>query len=64
MAYILPGLGDAGDRINGTDTTLHPRNIIQLIADYGSGITSLYRSQLREIEDTVLGKTNAKAKRV
>ncbi len=54
-AYILPGLGDAGDRINGPDTHDSPRNIIQLIADYGNNITSLYRSQVREIEATVLG---------
>ncbi|MCX7655686.1 MAG: uracil phosphoribosyltransferase [Treponemataceae bacterium] len=55
MAYILPGLGDAGDRINGKDREDQPRNIMQLIADYGSNIANLYRSQLREIEDTVLG---------
>jgi uracil phosphoribosyltransferase len=55
-AYILPGLGDAGDRINGRDTGDNGRNIIQLIADYGSNIAGLYRSQLREIEDTVLGR--------
>jgi uracil phosphoribosyltransferase len=54
-AYILPGLGDAGDRINGRDTADHPRNIIQLIADYGANIAQLYRAQLREIERTVLG---------
>jgi uracil phosphoribosyltransferase len=53
-AYIMPGLGDAGDRINGRDPELHPRNIIQLIADYGSNIARLYRAQLREIEDMVL----------
>jgi len=53
-AYIMPGLGDAGDRINGTDGETHPRNIIQLLADYGDDIARLYRSQLREIEDTVL----------
>ena len=52
-AYIMPGLGDAGDRINGRDSDL-PRNIIQLVADYGSNIARLYRAQLREIEDTVL----------
>ena len=52
-AYIMPGLGDAGDRINGRDTEL-PRNIIQLVADYGSNIARLYRAQLREIENTVL----------
>ena len=52
-AYIMPGLGDAGDRINGADSEL-PRNIIQLIADYGSNIARLYRAQLREIEATVL----------
>jgi uracil phosphoribosyltransferase len=55
-AYIMPGLGDAGDRINGDDEPERPRNIIQLIADYGVGITSLYRAQLREIERTVLGR--------
>jgi uracil phosphoribosyltransferase len=55
-AYILPGLGDAGDRINGIDRKSAPRNIMQLIADYGSNIAGLYRSQLREIEDTVLSK--------
>ena len=56
LAYILPGLGDAGDRINGEDEGDHPRNIIQLIADYGSNISELYRSQMRKIEETVLGK--------
>jgi uracil phosphoribosyltransferase len=54
-AYILPGLGDAGDRINGRDEEEAPRNIIQLIADYGSNIARLYRGQLRKIEETVLG---------
>ncbi|MDR1748010.1 MAG: uracil phosphoribosyltransferase [Spirochaetaceae bacterium] len=55
-AYIMPGLGDAGDRINGRDTEDSPRNIIQLIADYGADIAGLYRSQLRKIEQTVLRK--------
>jgi uracil phosphoribosyltransferase len=54
QAYIMPGLGDAGDRINGTDGENNPRNIIQLIADYGDNIARLYRAQLREIENTVL----------
>lgn len=54
-AYIMPGLGDAGDRLNGCDTKDKPRNIIQLLADYGSNISSLYRSQMFEIEKTVLG---------
>ena len=54
-AYILPGLGDAGDRINGRDDGERPRNIIQLIADYGTQIVSLYREQVRRIEQTVLG---------
>ena len=54
-AYIMPGLGDAGDRLNGRDSQERPRNIIQLIADYGHNITGLYRSQLRKIEQTVLG---------
>ncbi|MDR0602394.1 MAG: uracil phosphoribosyltransferase [Treponema sp.] len=53
-AYIMPGLGDAGDRINGKDGEGGFRNIIQLIACYGENITRLYRRQLREIEETVL----------
>ncbi|MCF7946108.1 MAG: uracil phosphoribosyltransferase [Spirochaetia bacterium] len=56
LAYILPGLGDAGDRLNGVDKEENPRNIIQLIADYGSNIANLYRSQVQKIEETVLGK--------
>jgi uracil phosphoribosyltransferase len=55
-AYILPGLGDAGDRLNGQDEDDTPRNIIQLIADYGANIAALYRAQVREIEETVLGR--------
>lgn len=54
VAYIMPGLGDAGDRINGKDSDDDPRNIIQLVADYGSDIVGLYRSQLRKIEKVVL----------
>ena len=54
QAYIMPGLGDAGDRINGRDEEHNQRNIIQLIADYGDNIARLYRAQLREIENTVL----------
>lgn len=54
-AYILPGLGDAGDRLNGEDEEAHPRNMIQLIADYGANISALYRSQVRKIEKTILG---------
>ncbi len=54
-AFILPGLGDAGDRLNGADLSDSPRNIIQLIADYGATIANLYRAQIREIERTVLG---------
>ena len=54
-AYILPGLGDAGDRLNGEDKGPEPRNMIQLIADYGSSIVNLYRDQVIEIEKTVLG---------
>jgi uracil phosphoribosyltransferase len=52
-AYIMPGLGDAGDRINGMDDE-HPRDMLRLVADYGTNITGLYRSQLRIIEETVL----------
>ncbi len=54
VAYILPGLGDAGDRINGTDGE-YPRSMIQLVADYGANLASLYRAQVREVERTVLG---------
>jgi uracil phosphoribosyltransferase len=53
-AYICPGLGDAGDRINGRDVDEHPRDMLQLIADYGANIANLYRSQIRTIEETVL----------
>ncbi len=53
-AYIMPGLGDAGDRLNGADDAECPRNVMQLIADYGADIADLYRSQLRKIERTVL----------
>jgi uracil phosphoribosyltransferase len=55
-AYILPGLGDAGDRINGSDRKECPRDIIQLIADYGTQVTSLYRDPIRQIEKVVLGR--------
>lgn len=55
MAYILPGLGDAGDRLNGKDEDEHPRNMIQLLGDYGSTLLGLYRSQVRRIETTILG---------
>ena len=55
-AYILPGLGDAGDRINGSDNRERPRDIIQLIADYGTRVTSLYRDQIRRIEEVVLSR--------
>jgi uracil phosphoribosyltransferase len=55
-AYILPGLGDAGDRINGPDRPESPRDIIQLIADYGTRVTSLYRDQIRQIEKVVLSR--------
>ncbi len=58
-AYILPGLGDAGDRLNGSDTEESSRNIIQLIADYGTTVSNLYRSQVRKIEETVLGHVAA-----
>ena len=57
--YILPGLGDAGDRINGSDTDFQ-RDIIQLLSDYGSNIARLYRAQLRKIEETVLKQDNRK----
>lgn len=53
-AYIMPGLGDAGDRINGLDEDREPRDMLRLVADYGTNITGLYRSQLRVIEQTVL----------
>lgn len=52
-AYILPGLGDAGDRLNGKDAGGKERNMIKLMADYGSSVVNLYRAQVREIEKTV-----------
>jgi uracil phosphoribosyltransferase len=55
-AYILPGLGDAGDRINGPDRPDRPRDIIQLIADYGTRVMDLYRDQVRQIEKVVLSR--------
>ena len=55
-AYILPGLGDAGDRINGPDRPDSPRDIIQLIADYGTRVMALYRDQVRQIENVVLNR--------
>jgi uracil phosphoribosyltransferase len=54
-AYILPGLGDAGDRLNGQDEEGNPRNLLQLIADYGTNIVDLYREQVRNIEKSLLG---------
>jgi len=53
-SFIMPGLGDAGDRINGQDFPESRRDIIQLIADYGATICNLYRSQVRTIEKVVL----------
>ena len=53
-AYILPGMGDAGDRINGAEQGEYRRNVIQLIADYGRNIAELYRHQIHEIEQSVL----------
>ena len=55
-AYIPPRPGDAGDRLNGRDSAERPRDIIQLIADYGATIANLYRAQVHEIEATVLGR--------
>jgi uracil phosphoribosyltransferase len=62
-AYILPGLGDAGDRLNGVDAPDRPRDIIQLIADYGANIAKLYRAQLHQIEETVIGAVHEKLSR-
>lgn len=56
QSYIMPGLGDAGDRINGPDTKDAPRNIIQLIADYGITVNNLYRAQVRAIEKSVFAR--------
>ncbi len=54
LSYILPGLGDAGDRMNMPDPPGRKRDIIELIADYGSAIANLYRQQIRAIESIVL----------
>lgn len=56
MAYILPGLGDAGDRLNGRDVGGKERNMIKLMADYGTSVVNLYRAQVLEIERTVFKK--------
>ena len=41
--------------LKGQVTIISMVNIMQLIADYGSNIAGLYRSQLYKIEQTVLG---------
>jgi uracil phosphoribosyltransferase len=48
-AYVLPGCGDCGNRLNGEDEG-RKRGMTQLLADYGSNICGLYREQLFEIE--------------
>lgn len=53
-AYILPGLGDAGDRLNGRDGEA-PRNILQLLAGFGPATMDLYRDQVAAVEKAVLG---------
>ncbi|MEM9424379.1 MAG: uracil phosphoribosyltransferase [Spirochaetota bacterium] len=53
-SYIMPGLGDAGDRLNGEDIG-EPRNLVQLIADYGRDISLLYKKQIRCIGKSLLG---------
>lgn len=60
-AYIMPGLGDAGDRINGVDEGDYPRDMLRLVADYGTNITGLYRNQLRIIEETVLHRAQPRS---
>ncbi len=55
QAYILPGLGDAGDRINGVDNDASPRNVMQLIANYGQNILNLYRDQIHKLEERLFG---------
>lgn len=55
-SYILPGLGDAGDRLNGIDKKEQRRNLIQLIANYGNNILQLYRAQIQKIEERILGQ--------
>ncbi len=54
-SYILPGLGDAGDRIHGEAKEGQRRNIIQLISNYGNNILKLYRAQIQKIEERILG---------
>ncbi len=56
QAYILPGLGNVGDRINGPYKEGASRNMIQLLADYDAHIIRLYRSQLQKIEEAVFGR--------
>ncbi len=53
QAYIVPGLGDAGDRLNGEDDPACPRRIMRLLADFVH-MHGLYTRQFHAIERTVL----------
>ncbi len=53
QGYIVPGLGDAGDRLNGIDDATCQRGIMRLLADFGT-MHSLYTKQFHAIERTVL----------
>ncbi len=53
LAYILPGLGDAGDRMHGRDEEGAPRDVLALIETYGSKVASIYASQIQRIEQTI-----------
>ncbi len=56
LAYILPGLGDAGDRLQGEEEgnqQLYKNDIMKLIKCYGSGISALYKNQLKKIEEII-----------
>ncbi|MDR2601816.1 MAG: uracil phosphoribosyltransferase [Spirochaetaceae bacterium] len=52
-AYISPGVGDFGDRLNFKDEKNNPRNMVRLIADYGRDISKLYKAQIGKIENTI-----------
>jgi len=58
-AYIMPGLGDAGDRINGKEDG-SPRDILQLMAAYDPYIHNLYHNQYQKIKDSFINKRKGK----
>ncbi len=52
MGYIIPGLGDAGDRLNGPDISGRDRDITALIKGYGSGMIDRYADAIHALYAT------------